>query len=222
MWRTMAAGVAAVFVLAACLRAEDLPPSKTLSKAASKALSRLVLPAEKVEYPEQKHFISKWLILGEFTFGENDFGGDSQTASADKAFMPKEAELDGTQPAPKGVKWAAKAFAESSPPGSIDLGTTEHAADYAVAWLYCPEAVSNAKLLVGSDDYIKVWINGKLELTYKTDRRSAEADQDTASGISLAKGYNRIVVKCVNVVSVWNFYLRFTDKDGKSFAVETK
>ena len=82
--------------------------------------------------------------------------------------------------------------------------------------------MSNAKLLVGSDDYIKVWINGKLELTYKTDRRSAEADQDTASGISLAKGYNRIVVKCVNVVSVWNFYLRFTDKDGKSFAVETK
>ena len=75
---------------------------------------------------------------------------------------------------------------------------------------------------MGSDDYIKVWINGKLVHTYKTERRSGEADQDTVTGISLAKGSNRIVVKCVNVVNAWNFYIRFTDKDGKAFAVETK
>lgn len=217
MWRTMAAGVVAVVVLAACLQAGE----PAAAKAPTKAVSKLVLPAVKAAYPEQKHFINKWLILSEFTFGENDFGGDPQTAAADKAFMPKEGDLDGTQPAPKGTKWEEKLF-DGATPGEIDLGTTEHATAYAVAWLNCPEAISNAKLLVGSDDYIKVWIDGKLVHSYNADRRSAEVDQDSVSGISLAKGYNRIVVKCVNVVSVWSFYLRFTDKDGKAFVVEAK
>ena len=64
-------------------------------------------------------------------------------------------------------------------PGEIDLGETEHAVIYAVAWLDCPEAITDAKLLTGSDDYIKVWINGKLVHTYNTECRAGEADQDT-------------------------------------------
>jgi hypothetical protein len=107
-------------------------------------------------------------------------------------------------------------------PGEIDLGYNEHACTYAVAVVECPEAVTDAKLLVGSDDYVKVWINGKLVHTYKSACRAGEADQDTVKGVSLNKGENRIVVKCVNVLSAWNFYLRFADKDGNAFVVKAK
>ena len=91
---------------------------------------------------------------------------------------------------------------------------------YAVAWVNCPEAITHAKLLLGSDDYVKVWVNGKLVHTYKAGSRAGEADQDTITGINLSKGENRIVVKCVNALGAWNFYLRFADKDGNSYAVK--
>jgi hypothetical protein len=218
MCRTIVAGVALSVLLAIPVRAADQPTKEAAMK---KAASELVVPAKKVTFLDAKHFINKWLMVGPITFGENEFGGGEQTSAADKEFIPKEAELDGTQAAPKGAKWEAKDFSGSSTPGEIDLGTAEHAVTYAVAWVNCPEAVTNAKLMVGSDDYIKVWINGKLVHTYKAGSRAGEADQDSVSGINLNKGENRIVVKCVNALGAWNFYLRFADKDDKAYALKT-
>jgi hypothetical protein len=215
--RTMVAGVALSALLAIPVLAADGP-----AKDAKKATSELVLPGQKVNFLDSKHFITKWLLLGPFNFKESDFGGDEQTAAVEKEFMPDEAKLDGTQEPPKDskTKWQAKDHSGSGTPGEIDLGMDEHAAMYAVAWVDCPEAITNAKLLVGSDDYIKVWINGKLVHTYKAASRAGEPDQDTIAGITLNKGENRIVVKCVNILAAWNFYLRFTDKDGNALAVK--
>jgi hypothetical protein len=218
MYRTMIAGVtvAALLVAVFCVAA---PAAEKVS--AAKATSTLVLPAVKVDPPENKHFITKWLTLGNFTFGENDFGGDPQKDSLDKAFMANEAALDGTQAAPKGTKWEEKSFNDPSSDGKIDLGEEpEHATVYAVAWVNAPEKITDAKLLVGSDDYMKVWINGKQVFAYNTERRSGEADQDTVPGITLEKGPNRVVVKCVNIVFAWCFYLRFADKAGNAYVVK--
>jgi hypothetical protein len=218
MCRTIVAGVVLSVLWAIPARAADQPGKEAGLK---KATSELVLPAKKATFLDAKHFICKWLLLGPITFGENEFGGGDQTDSADKEFVPKEGDLDGTQAAPKGAKWEAKDYSGSGTPGEIDLGTPEHAVMYAVACVNCPEAITNAKLLVGSDDYIKVWINGKLVHTYKQASRGGEPDQDTVSPVSLNKGDNRIVVKCVNILSAWNFYLRFADKDGNAYAVKT-
>ena len=220
MRRTLVAAVAvsilwAVWALAA---------GESATEANDKAASRLILPAQKAKLPQAKHFITRWLLLGPFTFGAKDFGNDPwQSDAVDKEFMPKEGELDGTQQPPKDVKagtWEAKDFSDSGTPGKIGLGATEHAAMYAVAWVNCPETIRDARLLVGSDDYIKVWINGKLVHTYNVLGRGSEADQDTASGISLNQGENRLVVKCVNVTGGWDFYLRFADKDGMAYATQ--
>jgi len=218
MCRTIVVGVALSILLAIPLQAADAPAK------GAKPTSQLVLPAQKTMSPESKHFVTKWLLLGPTTFGENEFGGFPQTGAADKEFVPDEAALDGTQTPPAGAKaakWQEKNFSNSANPGEIELGETEHAVTYAVAWVDCPEAITNAKLLTGSDDYIKVWINGKLVHTYKTECRGGEADQDTVTGISLNKGENRIVVKCVQVLGAWNFYLRFADKDGNAYTVKT-
>lgn len=188
------------------------------------ATSTLALPSASATAPAaQPQFITKWALLGPFTFGENDFGGDPQTASIDKEFMPKEAALNGTQQPPAGssATWKANDFQDAG--GSVDLdafyGGPEHAAAYAVAWVVAPEAIKDATLLVGSDDYIKVWVNGKLVHAYNKERRAAEADQDVVEGVNLKKGANRIVVKCTDVVLGWNYYLRFTTKDGKPIGI---
>lgn len=186
----------------------------------AKATSTLVIPAQKAAIPEAKHFVTKWALLGPFTFGENDFGGYPQLTSVDKEFMPKEADLDGTQAAPKGAKWQAKSFNDTDSPGKVDLGEAEHVNYYAVAWVDCPEAITGAKMLVGCDDFVKIWINGKLVYTYKTECRAGEADQETVKDVSLNKGTNRIVVKCVNILGGYDFFLRFTDGKGYPYTVK--
>ena len=194
--------------------------------APTKAISDLILPAEQAETLAQEHFVTRWLVLGPFTFAEDDFGGDQQQAAAASEFMPDEQCLNGTQEAPAETAWTEKQFEATDSPGQIDLDamydSADHAAAYAVAWLHSAEEITDARLLMGSDDYIVVWINGKKVHTYDTERRAGEADQDTIEGIVLKKGYNRVVVKCVDVVLGWNFFFRLTDKAGKAIAVRPR
>jgi hypothetical protein len=213
MCRTIVAILALTLLMAMPVRAAD-------EAAAAKATSTLVVPAQKATIPEVKHFITKWMVLGPFTFGENEFGGYPQTGAVDKEFMPKEADMDGTQAAPKGAKWQTKSFNDTDSPGKVDLGEAEHVATYAVAWVECPEEIKDAKLLVGCDDFVKIWINGKQVYTYKTECRAGEADQETVKDITLNKGVNRIVVKCVNILGAYDFFVRFTDKNGYPYSVK--
>ena len=199
------------------------PAAPVAAAAPAKAVSQLVLPSKDASpFYDENNFVTKWLILGPFTFGENDFGGGEQQGAVDKEFVANEAALDGTQPAPDKTKWQEVQFKDGTQPGQADLDKLfngiDHAAAYAVAFIDCPSDITDAKLMLGSDDYIKVWVNGKQVFEYKTARRGSDWDQDTVSGISLKKGMNRIVVKCVDVVSGWDFYFRIADKDGQPMA----
>jgi len=191
------------------------------------ALSELVLPTGgSSRFLTDEHFVSQWLVLGPFPFGENEFGGGQQQEAADHLFMLDEAKLDGTQPRIKQSSWRRNRFKSSVQAGRVDLdafyGGVDHVAAYTVCWLDCPADMTTAQLLVGSDDYIKVWVNGALVHTYKAGRRTSEWDQDTVKGIALHRGLNRIVVKSVDVVDAWNFYLRLTDGAGRPIVVKPK
>lgn len=200
-------------VLAGCEPTASRPATM---KAPSQAVSELVMPADKATpFITEKDFVMNWLVLGPIAFTESDFGGDEQQPSADNEFVKNEAALDGTQKAPQGATWQEKLFKGDVQAGQVDLNAlyneADHSAAYAVAWLKCTDDVKDAKLYVGSDDYLKVWINGKLVHTYKTARRASNQDQDCIKGIRLEKGYNHVVVKCVDVVLGWDFYFRLTD-----------
>jgi hypothetical protein len=197
------------------------------AKEPTRAISDLTLPSTKSSrFLTGKHFVTSWLVLGPFKFKETDFKGDQQQEATDHEFMRNEGCLDGTQKAPKGTSWQEKDFKGDFQAGRIDLDAlydkAEYAAAYAVAWLHCPERIADAKLLVGSDDYIKVWVNGKLVHTYKEKRRASEWDQDTIEKITLEKGFNHVVVKCVDVVFDWDFYLRLTDKSNRPITVKAR
>ena len=208
--------IVCVFALGGCAVYEEVAPTRAISDLSAKGAVAVT----------EEHFVTNWLVLGPFEFKAADFGGDQQQGAADKAFVPDEARLNGLQIPAKPAAWTEKQFGDDSAIGRIDLdgvfGGIDHAAAYAVSWVHCSEEIAGASLLVGSDDYIVVWINGKAVHTYKTKRRAGEADQDKIENITLRKGHNRIVVKCVDVVVGWNFFLRFVDKDGKSIAVKAR
>ncbi|HEV3165065.1 MAG TPA: HEAT repeat domain-containing protein [Isosphaeraceae bacterium] len=95
--------------------------------------------------------------------------------------------------------------------GEVDLakllkGDAEEAA-YAYAEV---ESATDrpAQIAVGSDDTLTVWINGKQVYDFE-ESRSFEAEKDRID-VSLAKGLNRILVKCGNHGGVWKFALAVT------------
>jgi len=56
--------------------------------------------------------------------------------------------------------------------------------------------------------------------TYKEDLRAASPDQDTVKGINLKKGWNTILVKCVDVYGDWGIYCRIANSEGKTFEIK--
>jgi len=215
--------------LAAGCEAQKAQPSAAKAPAAAPVapVSELVLPAPGASAVlTEANFVMNWRVLGPFKFKETDFAGEHQQASADHPFVPNEGQLAGTQEAPAGTSWQNVLFKGEAQAGQVNLdalyGGAEYVAAYAVAWLDCPQVVPDAKLYVGSDDYIKVWVNGECVHTFKTARRASSPDQDVVPNIRLKKGLNRIVVKCVDIVFDFDFYFRLTDAKGGPMAVKTK
>ena len=73
------------------------------------------------------------------------------------------------------------------------------------------EEAREVELRIGSDDDVKVWVNG-IDALINQIGRSAEPDQDRVH-VSLHQGENRILVKVCNREQDWGFYLRFTDEN---------
>lgn len=203
--------------------AQALNDDPEFHAATARPISSLLLPARAYLSFSDSRFVTKWLLLGPFRFKDTDFGGEQQQAAIEHPFMPDEGALDGNQSPPEGsgAKWKPKQFRNGSIVGMVDLdgffNTPEHSAAYAVTWIECPKAM-DVRMLVGSDDYVKVWINGEQVHTYATKRRNARPDQDVVT-VTLRKGLNRVVVKTVDVVYDWCFFLRFASPRGRDAVV---
>lgn len=169
-------------------------------------------------------FITDWHVLGPFKFTETDFGGGMQNNSIDKEFVTGEEELDPSYAAPKGSEWKSIIAPGARNAGEVDFdsiyGNIDYSTAYAVTFIDMPCDMDGISLRVGSDDYVKVWINGKIILTYNKECRASDWDQNIVKGITLKKGLNRIVVKCVDIVDGWSMYVRLTGRDGLPFRTE--
>ena len=70
------------------------------------------------------------------------------------------------------------------------------------------------KVLTGSDDALRIWLNGKL-IKKVLALRTAEADSDSCTA-ELEAGENRLVVEVSQAGGGWGLYLRFEDPDGNA------
>ena len=100
--------------------------------------------------------------------------------------------------------------------GIFDLSSTIANVENAAAFAYAEIEVEEggpAQVRVGSDDGLRIWINGALVHENDVDRGAA-LDQDVAD-IELNAGRNTILTLITQRGGGWAFCLRLTDPDGK-------
>jgi hypothetical protein len=88
----------------------------------------------------------------------------------------------------------------------------ENVAGYALRTIRC-DAPRKIKLYTGSDDALRVWLNGKVVVEV-LQFRGAVADSEFTA-VDLQKGRNNLLVEVSQGAGGWGLYLRLEDADGK-------
>ena len=113
------------------------------------------------------------------------------------------------------ISWK-KRWDENRDDGFVNFYEMFDASEWKVGYAWTTVTVEEAReveLRVGSDDDVKVWVNGIAALINQIGR-AAQPDQDRVH-VSLKQGRNQILIKVCNREQDWGFYLRFTDADGR-------
>ena len=210
--------LAAVFELAT--RVEDkrqalsglarVPNQKTLELAQKAASDPAVQAEAKAALVQLRRklglftgpFIQDWLVSGPY----RKAGAAGALAVFDVRFNPE-------KPGAK-VKWQAAPRGEQVNLAALFPGE-ENCAAYLKAEVIAPEA-TEALLLLGSDDGVKAWLNGKVVHANNVDRGEV-ADQDKAT-IRLAKGTNELLLKITQGGGGWSARARIVGADGLPIA----
>jgi len=93
------------------------------------------------------------------------------------------------------------------------------AVGYAATWLYAPRDTS-VVLQVGSDDGLRLWVNGAVALE-RTVPRSGCPGQDTVS-VALKSGWNPVLLKSAKLLGPWNAFLAVTGPGSQGVVVSSE
>ncbi len=158
-------------------------------------------------------FIRTWLVVAPIPLDENQSGADGlakEQIKDEAKLQPKDG--DKVKAGGKDLTWKKhKADAHLVDFNGILGNTTEDSVAYAVCYVVADADVKGVKMKTGSDDQLKVYLNGKKVFEF-TDARAADKDQDTTE-VTLQKGVNVLVCKVVNEKMDWSLCVRFLDKD---------
>jgi len=165
---------------------------------------------------DNEGFIRYWLVLAPLPSEKEHAGGAEVVAERIKgeALLRPRAEEKLSY---KGKDYAWKRY--KTPEFFIDFKKyvegqkSENVFGYAVAYIYCDEAMRDLKVLAGSNDQCRVYVNGVSVLQHEKGR-TMERDQSIANGILLKKGENVVILKVANDGGNWQGCLRFMDKNG--------
>ena len=167
--------------------------------------AKTLLVLDYITLTPYRRFITDWLTVGPFDNTE-DKGYD--------AIYPPEEKLDfGAEYDVKGgkAKWQ-KLVARSG--DILNFDTHFYPNDWGVAYA-CVEVVApkelDTELLVGSDDGVKVWLNG--ELVHENHVHRPCVPEEDRMKISLRKGTNTLLVKVDDGISEWGLSARIVDFD---------
>lgn len=153
-------------------------------------------------------FVREWLLLGPFAHSGNPaYQGHHIDFLGEVSARPSSGESAG------GRVWTR----HRSGADLIDLdaffGRVDDATAYAHVYVRSP-AARRALLSVGSDDAVKVWLGGRLVLDHYVGRAAAP-DQDQVE-VSLAAGWNPLLVKVTEGKGAWGSYLRLSTPEGRA------
>lgn len=149
-------------------------------------------------------FITKWQVVG--PFDNSDDKGFDRPFGPERSGVTTASYADGLGGA---VTWQQ---AEADREGFLDLtgcfAVKENAIAYARAEVHASQEVDTI-LLVGSDDGVAVWLNGRL-VHAEHRHRAASPAQDLVV-VHLDKGSNIILAKVEQVAGDWGLYLQLVD-----------
>jgi len=211
------------------IEAQEKMHARSASVAKPQDLVKVKVPSSEAgAFLTSKSFVTRWNILGPLQAEACSSDADGVSSPLQKEYVQEESALDGSHAAPEGATWNVKVFSNPNPPGVVDVGgvfqgtALKDKAFYATACLDCPDEVENASLMFASDSPVKVWLNGVLVHAYDKGPREMKLDQDVIDSIYLKKGYNRLVVKCVDVQNsqACKFMLRFATREGAPISTE--
>jgi hypothetical protein len=113
------------------------------------------------------------------------------------------------------VKWRALAAGtDPKRPWLVDLLKAfggEQRVAYARTWVHCDQQTP-ARMEIGSDDGVKVWLNKKLVLANNA-VRGLQPGSDKAD-VTLEPGWNLVMLKVTQYVRGWEFCVRLVKPDG--------
>jgi len=157
-------------------------------------------------------FITDWLLCGPFP---NEGGQTINTdflaeVGGETKINPVAGMTVSSSSVPGGkVRWQ---LVQTDVTGKLDLvrhlQPNQKNVAYAAATVICPKR-THAILKVGSNDRVKVWVNGDLVHYYST-ARSSGPDADHLP-ISLNPGKNLLLAKIDNEGAGWHFYARMEE-----------
>jgi len=157
-----------------------------------------------------REYIPAWSLIGPFP---NRRDPSLKRLGLDSVYPPeREIDLAKTYTGAGGqnVGWQ---FAKTPKSGRVDLSMFdpyEMVVAYAFTYVYSPEN-QTLPLLLGSDDGVKVFLNGN-EIHRVLTIRVSEPDQDNVP-LHLVKGWNRLLLKIENNFGGYNFYARVPDPE---------
>ena len=152
-------------------------------------------------------FVRKYMVLGPFPKTDSDTTVPSVSSEKHLNLNETYIGIDG-----KTIRWRDVA---THPSGMLDLrsniGMNTGVVGYAVTYVYAPKAMDTVMLL-GSDETVTVWLNGK-EIHRKRVYRRITRDADVIP-CKLKSGWNEVLCSVEQNSWTWALYLRFTDADG--------
>ncbi len=151
-------------------------------------------------------FVKRYMILGPFPKTANTILPTTSTQN------PLNLDQTYTGAEGKTIRWRE---ASTRPSGMLDfrsnIGMMTGVVGYAVSYVYTPEDMDTV-LLLGSDETVKVWLNG-TEIHSKRIYRRITPDADRIP-CQLKAGWNEVLCSVEQNSWTWALYLRFADADG--------
>jgi hypothetical protein len=151
-------------------------------------------------------WLNRWLALGPFTAPAGKSGPETDFISEATA-RPRA----GLQVA--GRTWKSLPAGTARVDLAAALGMAANADAYLATYVHSAEA-RPARLLLGSDDGVRVWANGQM-IHSKDGGRMLRPDEDQVD-IKLVAGWNLVLLKVHNVAGGWLAQARLTDTAGKT------
>jgi len=153
----------------------------------------------------QTGYVKDWLILGTFPNSEASTRLSKDYIGGEESLSPRGGEVV------EGHQWVLYHLSEDVVDflsSEFEFGEREHCVVYAAFFVQSPSR-QTVRLLVGSDDGIAVWCNGKRS-HFADVNRALVVDNDTIS-LDLVAGWNTVVLKVANAEGGFGASARFAD-----------